>query len=400
MSVLDAPKTGGVSRLPMSAPPLFTLARSVGEKPPLPTAASARSVVSLPQAMPSAQPQSPIPASVQIALKNAVLPANNTGIAEAAQGSPVVASDTVPPTTRVAGTAAKTRPAAASAVKQSQTPDAPVKKSNQEAAPAQDGGLKKASGLAAYEAAPDASQDADSNSNGVSQNGVNSLPATPQLPATASPEPRVSAGAPADKPLTGAERARIVQQAADGVAAVKPQVLNAGRGQMTVLLHPKEWGDLRVTVQLAPVPATDGVKQATVVAHVVASSPVVKTALENSSADLNQALREAGLHLERLTVTVQPVGAGEQTGGSAADGGNLGQKSQDPWQGTQAGAGNGGMGAGGSSFTSFSERQGYSPPQNQSASRAAYGAGDEGGTGPMPVSSGSARTSVGFDQRA
>ena len=74
---------------------------------------------------------------------------------------------------------------------------------------------------------------------------------------------------------------------------------------MTLQLHPKDWGQLQISVKVVPGIHPDAAQAQTVTAHIVAETPQVKAALENGSSDLRHALREAGLHLDRLTVTVQ-----------------------------------------------------------------------------------------------
>ena len=139
------------------------------------------------------------------------------------------------------------------------------------------------------------------------------------LPALSIPVPaQVEAARTEAKPLSAADRAEVIRQAADGVGAL-PLPAKAGTSeQMTLQLHPKEWGQLQVSVTVAPGP-TAGAAQ-TVTAHIVAQNPQVKAALENQSGDLRQALREAGLHLDKISVTVQRMEAGAQAGMAASGG--------------------------------------------------------------------------------
>ena len=74
-----------------------------------------------------------------------------------------------------------------------------------------------------------------------------------------------------------------------------------------------------------------------VTAHIVAESPQVKAALENHSGDLRQALREAGLHLDRISVTVQSMDASAQAG-TATSGGHHGGNQGGADQGRAAAA--------------------------------------------------------------
>ena len=70
-----------------------------------------------------------------------------------------------------------------------------------------------------------------------------------------------------------------------------------------------------------------------VIAHVIAEHPAVKAALETGQRELRHALREAGLHLDRLTVTVQSPAAGAETnaGGSRQE-----SRSGENWGGGQS----------------------------------------------------------------
>ena len=79
---------------------------------------------------------------------------------------------------------------------------------------------------------------------------------------------------------------------------------------MTLQLHPKDWGQLNVRVTMTPTTGADGKVSTQVIAHVIAEHPAVKAALETGQTELRHALREAGLHLDRLTVTVQAPAAG------------------------------------------------------------------------------------------
>lgn len=332
-------------------------------------------------------------AAAQIALQNSVIPANNAGRAETPQAA---AANPATPSTEAEKSAAPPAPAVVTPITAgaAKAPVVPVSANGQGRGAASGDVPKGASRRAADDKPPSSDQALDSQA----QDSVGPSAPPPIDVTAAGPKSPTVAGP--EQPLTGAERAQIVRQVADGVGAVKPQVLANGQGQMTLQLHPKEWGDLRVTVQLAPAPAIDGVKQTTVVAHVVASSPVVKAALEKHSGDLNQALRETGLRLERLTVTVQASSAAGQSGAATGDGRSFGQRSQEQWQGAppQTGNGNGGLGSGSSSFASFSERQGGNAFQSPAAPRSAYTA-DEGDAGVLPVPSRLPTPNAGFDQR-
>ena len=115
-------------------------------------------------------------------------------------------------------------------------------------------------------------------------------------------------------PLTAAERAEVVKQAAEGVGVMPLPSKPGATEQMTLQLHPKDWGQLQVSVTLAPGQSSSAVQ--TVTAHIVATSPQVKAALESGSGDLRHSLRDAGLHLDKMTITVQSAGTTVQGAGT------------------------------------------------------------------------------------
>ena len=201
--------------------------------------------------------------------------------------------------------------------------------------------------------------------------------------------------APETKVLTHTEKLAIVQQLADGAGGMRLSVKPGAAQEMTVQLHPKDWGSLHVTVQIAPGtdvqvvdPAHgDAPKDAaprTVTAHIVAETPQVKAALESHTGDLHQKLREAGLHLDSVTVTVRVPDAGKLSGttpqgsshggtwGQAGtpQGSDFGQRLADTGRpegslGSSAGPALSGDGASGSQNNSSGGRQGsQTPPQN------------------------------------
>ena len=105
------------------------------------------------------------------------------------------------------------------------------------------------------------------------------------------------------KPLSAADQAEIGRQAANGVGATALTAKPGAAQQMSLQLHPKDWGSLHVSVTVAPAAEAGSAK--TVTAHIVAETPQVKAALESQTGALNQALRASGLHLEHLTVSVK-----------------------------------------------------------------------------------------------
>ena len=171
------------------------------------------------------------------------------------------------------------------------------------------------------------------------------------------------------KPLSAQDRAEVVRQAADGVAAMPLTAKPGAPEQMSVQLHPKDWGSLQVSVSVTPSQNAGAAK--TVTAHIVAETPQVKAALQSGTGALHQALRASGLHLEHLTVSVkapedktvevkpaaQSASAGLSSGQRQAD-----QSAQS--YGQPAGAGNGtdGFGNGFGTGGSQNNRQGQPPP--------------------------------------
>ena len=187
--------------------------------------------------------------------------------------------------------------------------------------------------------------------------------------------PATGAAALAIKPLTPADHAALVRQAADGVgsAAVLPEKPGAAQ-QISVQLHPKDWGSLQVSVTVTP--GTEAAPAKTVTAHIVAETPQVKAVLQSQTGALHEALRESGLHLEHLTVsvksapeTVQPASPGASAGFSS-DGftpsqGQAGGSSQpDSQPGQPAGGNSLGSAFGGAAFGAGSQngRQGQPTP--------------------------------------
>ncbi len=154
--------------------------------------------------------------------------------------------------------------------------------------------------------------DKPSGRNAQSAGGETPVPLPMPLPTQAG-----AAGVEA-KPLSAADRTEVVRQVAEAVSAMPPPAKPGASEQMTLQLHPKEWGQLQVSVTVTP-GTTPGAAQA-VTAHVVTQNPQVKAALENQSGDLRQALREAGLHLDKISVTVQRMDASAQTGTATSGG--------------------------------------------------------------------------------
>lgn len=312
--------------------------------PPIAPAAAPVSPALLSGTLPAAltaQAQTGLPsAPAPPALKKAALPANNTGRSQAA---------------------------------------GPVKQSRLGAEPAKDADPGPAHVVAgakqgAASSGKPAGEDASASDSRLT------IPAAPAQPEREMPQaapaaivsgqtaPATSAATQTALPaLTPAERASALHQVADAVSAM-PLPAAGGHGQMTLQLHPQDWGSLHLSVAMTP--AADG-SGTQIVAHVVAENGAVRDALELHGHELRQALQDAGLHLERLTVTVQD--AGEQTvsagdpSQSAAQNGFAGQGAPKQWDtppqqsSPQAGGVNGGNGE--SAFSAFAQGQGGSAPR-------------------------------------
>ena len=109
------------------------------------------------------------------------------------------------------------------------------------------------------------------------------------------------------KPLSAADRTEMVRQVAEGVGAMPLPARPGAAQQMSLQLHPKDWGSLQVSVTVMP--GTDAGSAKTVTAHIVAETPQVKAALESQTGALTQSLRASGLHLNHVTVSVKPPDA-------------------------------------------------------------------------------------------
>ena len=212
------------------------------------------------------------------------------------------------------------------------------------------------------------------------------------------------------KALTHTEKLAIVQQLADGAGGMRLSAKPGAAEEMTVQLHPKDWGSLHVTVQIAPnteAPAAadpargDAPKAAapkTVTAQIVAETPQVKAALELHSGELRDKLREAGLHLDTVTVTVRVPDAGKLSGmtpqggqadtqGRFQDGAQGSMTQGSMTQGGTQGSSHGGTQSQGSTQGSdFGQRLAETGRPDGSLSSSAGPALSGGGTGSSPGS--------------
>ena len=181
------------------------------------------------------------------------------------------------------------------------------------------------------------------------------VPAQPAAPATATSAPTVF-----PTPLTRADRAEVIRQVADAVGTMPAPARPGTPSQMTLQLHPKDWGQLQISVRITPAVHPDAASPQTVTAHVVAASAGIKAALENGSSDLRHALRQAGLHLDKLTVTVQAPEAGAKSGTASGGGHHL-------------------MNGGGAQPQSDGRPNGGDSPQPSTASFASFTGSPQGG---------------------
>ena len=188
------------------------------------------------------------------------------------------------------------------------------------------------------------------------------------------------------KPLSAADRAEIIRQVADGVGTMPQPAKGETAQQMTLQLHPKDWGQLQISVKI--VPGTDPGAAQTVTAHIVAETPQVKAALDNHSGDLRQALREAGLHLDKISVTVQSTEAGAQAGTATSGGrheaghGGTNHGGTDHGGASQGGADQGGANQGGADAfgkTSPNQKTGMSDIAGNGLPSFAASGGSQGG---------------------
>ncbi len=184
---------------------------------------------------------------------------------------------------------------------------------------------------------------------------------------TTSQQAETKAATVSSAPLPASDREALMQQASNGMQALHAQALKSGHGQMTLQLHPQDWGKLQVSVTMTPSGGAAGGTNVT--AHLVADSASVKQALEANSTDLRRTLREAGLHLESLTVTVRPAAASSEAqsmGGRPGGDGKQSAFQNEQWKGhpgsrgeSAAGtpAGNGGTAFGGGNTQSHTRQR-------------------------------------------
>lgn len=279
--------------------PSPTRAMPLAEAPPTvvpavaPKAEAQAAPAPLPAVTPAPSPVTPPQAafSVQATLQNRAAPANNTGTPPLK----VKAQETrpsLPATVNVRGQAAKDEGAAASSPAQNQQ-SATVRA---DAPSAQN-----------FVRLPATNSEEKSERPAAAPNGAEALPTAPAAATLTTPAPQGMTPT-----LTHADRALVMQQISDGAREMRPQPAPGGAREMTLHLHPHDWGQIKLSVRMTPETNADGTPGTAVIAHIVADNPVVKAALETHTAELRHALHEAGLNLERLSVTVQAPSEGRQ----------------------------------------------------------------------------------------
>lgn len=242
----------------------------------------------------TAQPTAPVLVAIpiQAALQNGAAPANNTGTptprVDETSSRPVVAVRVTEQVTANDGPVAfipeRPRPTVAvrEEVPQDQTPvNRPATKRDENAE-------QPSAFQSGAEAPPIA-------------------PAAPFAPTTSAPAVPQTATT-----LTSADRAQVMRQVSEGAREMRLRPAAGGAHEMNLQLHPHDWGQITLSVRMTPETGPDGTAGTTVVAHIVADNPVVKAALETHTGELRHALHEAGLRLDRLSVTVQAPAEGRQ----------------------------------------------------------------------------------------
>lgn len=184
-------------------------------------------------------------------------------------------------------------------------------------------------------------------------------------------------------PLTRAERTEMVRQVADGAGGMYVPTRPGQPAQMTLQLHPHDWGRLQVSVQITP--AAHPAEAQTVTAHLVAETPQIKAALEGHTQELRHALREAGLHLDRVSVTVQSAAAGTQAGMSGGRQPGADSGGQAPGQAAGQAPGQGAaMSAGAGPHGGRQDGNPHSPPAYAAAYAPPEGDGTQDEIGARP----------------
>lgn len=351
--VLVTSATGGQALAAEPRPEMTTIIQSlqadplpVGLTTPAPAQPSAPVSVGQPVLPPAAAPDASEAAS-KMALQNEVLPANNTGKTDAVSDGTLPQVQSNPAGVgRVGETRGKTAPATqtsfAASLIGTQTDAAHVHAADAETDPR--------SGADEQDAQAGTGQSPDNGAAAL----LSSAPFTVKTTASGSAAPTA---------LTAADRAQVLNQITEGARALQSRPASGAAREMTLQLHPHEWGQIRLSIRMMP--GTGGEAGTSVVAQVVADNPAVKAALETNSADLRQALHEAGLKLERLAVTVASQAPGDQSGAATQDNRQFGQDGG--WNGpattstangqTSAGA-SGDNSRFGSAFAAFSDGRG------------------------------------------
>lgn len=176
--------------------------------------------------------------------------------------------------------------------------------------------------------------------------------------------------------LSPADRAGVMQQISDGAQQISQRPDPNGVREINLQLHPHDWGQIKLSVRMTPTVNADGAAGTTVIAHIVADNPAVKTALETHTAELRQTLQDAGMKLDRLSVTVQAPDSGAQSGTAGQEqrpftqdsGAWTGQGTAAPNSDASAAGQSGGSGFGSAFSSNFGDGRGgqtrHQPPSS------------------------------------
>ncbi len=422
----DKGKTQDTSPWPLTLPVMTNTVLLVPENPTLVTARKTM------DAAPTPGGESPSP--INPVTPNVIVPTEADVIVptEGDAGTPVTVASSTPQTPTVPSvptqSAQEVPPLVADAA-QALAPPASVKtakaRAQATALPASDRNPPRPTGSAPIlqKTAPVAdnqTSDGTGKSAGVSrgnQSAADTRKATPDKPATApgptksAAEGGVTASAPpvptptfaraaetstvAAPAMPPADRTQMLRQVSEGLQTMAARASGSGQRQVTVQLHPKDWGRVNVSVTMTPTRQADGKTTTHVTAHIVADLPAVKAALGTHQAELRHSLKEAGLSLDKLTVTVRPAEGGSQAGlgeGRRESRGGDGSPFS-PASGTTAQGGASGGGGSPSPFAAFTQGgwngqggQHQAPPINAPAGQPADDT--EPGGGPASILTG------------
>lgn len=143
-------------------------------------------------------------------------------------------------------------------------------------------------------------------------------PQSNQLVAAAAPEIKLVVQSPV-REMKQSDQARMVDQVAKTIASFGGKVTGSTDKQVSIQLHPYEWGKLEVTVSVAPVPGSIAGQSQAITAHIVAESDSVKAAMEHRIGELKHHIDLEGIKLDSVTISVRPASETNTGGRSAND---------------------------------------------------------------------------------